>query len=268
MRHDNTDLNGEELVTDDSPGEDWFKEFFSGAALDLWRQAKTKADTDEECKFLCDTFGTPYIRHLLDVPCGNGRLSLPMVQAGYRVTGVDYCQEFIDEGTEKANSARLKSGNVRFLRGDMRLLKLNESFDGAFCFGNSFGYFDEEGTRDMFTSLGACLNSHSKFVLESIMLAETFLVNGAEREWVRAGDVLMLIENHYNVYERCVDTDYTFIKNGQEQSRKARHWIYTSRELCSMLAGAGFQVIEMFGSLEGEAYSLGSERLILIADKA
>lgn len=254
-------------MSNNSPNDDWFKSFFSGAALDLWRQAKTDDETEQECVFLQETFVAAEGAHLLDVACGGGRLTLPMVQAGYKLTGLDYCKEFLEEGKKAAATAKLGVGAVRFVHGDMRALSFKQKFDGAFCFGNSFGYFNREGTENMFESLGACLIPGSKFVLESIMFAETFLVNGAEREWVRVGDMLMLIENQYDPRESCVHTEYTFIRDGKEESRHATHWIYTSGEVCSMLSKAGFNVTNLFGTFECDAYELGSERMLLVAEK-
>lgn len=254
-------------MSDTAPNDDWFKSFFSGAALDLWRQAKTEDETEQECAFLQESFGSAAGAHLLDVACGDGRLTLPMVHAGYRVMGIDYCQEFIDDGRKAAKSAKLKPDVVQFVHGDMRTLPIQEKFDGAFCFGNSFGYFNRTGTEQMFKSLSECLKSGAKFVLESIMFAETFLVNGAEREWVRVGDMYMLIENHYDPRESCVQTAYTFIRDGKEESRNAMHWIYTSGEICAMLLKAGFNVCDLFGSLDYDPYELGSERILLVAEK-
>ncbi len=247
--------------------DDWYKNFFSGAALDLWRQAKTKDETEQECGFLQEIFAYAPGAHLLDVPCGDGRLTLPMVQAGFKVTGIDFCQEFLDDGAKAAKAAKLEGDAVQFAHGDMRNISFGQKFDGAFCFGNSFGYFNRKGTEEMFESLSACVKSGAKIVIDSIMLAETFLVNGAEREWVRVGDMVMLIENHYDPRESCVQTEYTFIRKGKEESRRATHWIYTSGEVCSMLSMAGFIVSDLFESLECDAYELGSERMLLVAEK-
>ncbi len=250
-----------------STRDDWYKGFFSGAALDLWRQAKSENDTEEEVAFLQDIFVPEEFTSLLDIPCGNGRLTLPMVRAGYNVTGVDYCEEFIEEASKASKSAKLRGEVVQFVQGDMRSVVLSHQFDGAFCFGNSFGYFNREGTEQMLNTAGKCLRAGAKFVIDSIMLAETFLVQGAEREWVRVGDILMLIENRYDPRDSCVLTEYTFIRDGREESRNARHWIYTSGELCAMMSKAGFSVVDMFGSLDGEPYVLGSERMIMVAEK-
>lgn len=244
----------------------WYRDFFTGAALDLWRQAKSDDETEQECAFLQEIFEQPGA-HLLDVPCGNGRLTMPMARAGYKVTGLDFCQEFLDEAAKRAVSFNFAESVVQIVQGDMRTIPFKKKFDGVFCFGNSFGYFDREGTMQTFESLGASLKVGAKLVLESSMLAETFLVNGAEREWLRVGDMLMLIENHYNPRQSCVQTEYTFIRDGKEERRDAIHWIYTSGEVCSMLVSAGFRVDDMFASLDGEPYIIGAERMILVAEK-
>jgi hypothetical protein len=104
-------------------------------------------------------------------------------------------------------------------------------------------------------------------VIDTAMVAEAFLVNGAEREWVQVGDMYMLIENRYDCRQSRVETNYTFIRNGKEEQRVAFHWIYTAGELCHMLEQEGFTVMELFSNTEFEPFALGEERLLLLAQK-
>ncbi|MDR3613339.1 MAG: class I SAM-dependent methyltransferase [Candidatus Obscuribacterales bacterium] len=254
-------------MSNKSTANQWYKTFFSGAALELWRNAKSPEETEDECAFLQEVLAVAEGAHLLDVPCGNGRLSVPMGKASYKVTGLDYCEEFVREAAKAAKTAKLGNELVQFVQGDMRTISFAQKFDGAFCMGNSFGYFDRQGTSQLFTAIGNSLKSGAKFVLDSAMVAESFLVNGGEREWVKVGDMLMLIENKYQCREGCVQTDYTFIRNGHEEHRQALHWIYTAGEVCAMLEKADFDVIELFESTDCEPYILGSERLLLVAEK-
>jgi SAM-dependent methyltransferase len=254
-------------VSDKSPTTQWFKEFFSGAALDLWRNAKSVEETEDECAFLQEILEVSEGAHLLDVPCGNGRLGIPLAKAKFKVTGLDYCADFVLEAGSSAKSMKVDSGLLQFVQGDMRAMSFEQKFDGAFCMGNSFGYFDREDTKQVLTAISDSLKHGSKFVLDSVMIAESFLVNGAEREWVKVGDMFMLIENAYNCRGGYVKTDYTFIRDGKEENRHAVHWIYTAGEVCAMLETAGFAVLDLFSSTECEPYSLGSERLLLVAEK-
>jgi len=247
--------------------DNWYKDFFQGKTLELWRRAKSLDQTEAECAFLQEVFDGEDRFHLLDVPCGNGRLSVPMAQAGFKITGVDYSEEFTDEAANEAKSAKLSKDAIQFIRSDMRTISFKQKFDGAFCLGNSFGYFDREGTAKMFNAISGSLKTGAKFVLDSVMTAETFLVDGAKREWVRVGDMLMLVENRYNCRESCVETDYIFVHDGKEEIRRAVHWIYTTGEICSMLEKVDFKVLELFGSTECDSYELGSEKLLLVAEK-
>src|SRR2546426_10944425 len=67
----------------------WYKNFFYGVALDLWRKAITPEQTRAEVDFLVKTLRPPEGARLLDVPCGGARHSLPLSAPGFRVGGVE-----------------------------------------------------------------------------------------------------------------------------------------------------------------------------------
>ena len=83
----------------------WYETFFHGVTLDLWRRAIPPEHTKAETQFLIQNLNCAPGEHLLDVPCGNGRLAFELAKRGYRVTGVDIADEFIEE----ARSDRHKS---------------------------------------------------------------------------------------------------------------------------------------------------------------
>ena len=246
------------------PEASWFEHFFSGAALELWRRAIPEERTNQEVQFLHEVLGAAEGSSLLDLPCGNGRLSLPMSLMEYKITGVDFCAAFIDEAKQAAAAKELE---IDFVKDDMRKLAFNKNFDGAFCMGNSFGYFDRAGTMEFFNAVSNSLKPGAQFVLDSGMVAECFLVNGGEREWLQVGDMFMLIENNYNCRFSCVETNYTFIQNGKEERRQAVHWIYTACEICQMLEQSNFEVQDLFSSTDFDQFALGSERLLLVAER-
>src|SRR5690349_9511015 len=118
----------------------WQIDFFHGVALDLWRQVVSPEQTRAEVDFLERALGIGSGARILDVPCGNGRHALELEKRGYRMTGVDLSEEFIAE-------VRAASQTARWLLGDMCELAFAEEFDGAYCFGNSFGYLDHDNAR-------------------------------------------------------------------------------------------------------------------------
>src|SRR5882762_7709685 len=80
----------------------WYENFFHGLSLDLWRKAISPKQTKSEADFLAQLLECKADAHLLDVPCGNGRLSLELARRGCRVTGVDISEEFIEEARSAA----------------------------------------------------------------------------------------------------------------------------------------------------------------------
>lgn len=251
-------------MTSNATSASWFSEFFNGAALDLWRKAIPLDQTEEEVQFLCDALGLDEESKLLDVPCGNGRLSIPLGVSVQHVTGVDFSDEFIAEARA---AAMQHESRCEFAKLDMRKLEWKDEFDGAFCMGNSFGYFDKKGTIDFLKAVSRALKQSARFIIDSNMIAESFLVNGSAKEWVQVDDIYMLVENRYNCQESLVETTYRFLSEGKEETREAMHWIYTAGELCNMIKQSGFSVVDLLESTEGDSYSLGSERLLLIAEK-
>lgn len=67
--------------------------------------------------------------------------------------------------------------------------------------------------------------------------------------------------------ESCIETTYTFVRDGQAQTQTGLHWVYTIREVCQFLREVGFETRERLKSLEGEPYEVGSPVLLLVAQK-
>ena len=60
--------------------------------------------------------------NLLDLCCGNGRLSICMAIKGFKAVGVDISRPFIEDARRKAEEYGVSS-LVRFVEGDVRRLK-------------------------------------------------------------------------------------------------------------------------------------------------
>src|SRR6516162_2681192 len=77
---------------------EWWRSFFSGLAVEMWGFAVSADQTAKEADFILRTLEPPPSGRLLDVPCGNGRLSVELARRGFTMTGVDLSPEFLDGG--------------------------------------------------------------------------------------------------------------------------------------------------------------------------
>jgi len=239
----------------------WQEVFFRGVALDAWRRIIHPEMTRTEADFLERTLAAGAGAHLLDVPCGNGRHTIELAGRGYSITGLDLSEEFI---VEARTATELP---VRWVRSDMRSLSWDSEFDGAYCFGNSFGYLTEEETRQFLAGVARALKPGARFVVDTGMAAESLLPSLSRTRWFRLGDMLMLSENRYHPAESRLDIDYTFVQNGQVETRPTASYIFTAGELCRMHLGAGLRPTALLSSTNDDPYQIGSPRLILVSSK-
>jgi SAM-dependent methyltransferase len=214
----------------------WWETFFSGVAVDMWRQAIPEEHSRKEADRLEGSLGLSPGAEILDVPCGAGRLGLVFADRGYRVTGVDWSAESL------AHARAGSSGVLSWERRDMRDLPWPGRFDGAYCVGNSFGYLDDAGNVAFLNAVRRVLKPGGRFVLETPMVLESLLQWLQPRPWWKAGDVHLLVENQYDPAAGRLNIEYTFVKAGQVETRRGSHRAYSYRELVDLLERSGFSV--------------------------
>jgi SAM-dependent methyltransferase len=252
----------------------WYEDFFHGVALDLWRKAIPPKKTTAEGEFLRQNLGCDPGAHVLDVPCGNGRLSFELAKHGYRVTGVDISKEFIDEARASISGVTDPPANaggadlVDFILGDMRRIEGDSIYDAAYCFGNSFGFLEYGDMEKFLQGVRRALKPGARFVVETGMAAESVLPDFEEQTSHEIADISVIIKEKYLAEESCIDSEYIFEQAGKSESRLAKHWIYTAAEIRRMFERAGFAILTVYGSLTCEPYKLGSRELIVIAQRA
>jgi SAM-dependent methyltransferase len=250
----------------------WYETFFHGVTLDIWRRAIPPELTTAEADFLIKNLKCAPGTHLLDVPCGNGRLTFELANRGYRVTGIDLAEEFIEEARASVggllNPVATAPGTdlVEFILSDMRNIEGLGVYDGAFCFGNSFGFLEYSDMEKFLAGVARALKPGARFLVNTAMAAESVLPDFEEQSCHEMGDIVMTIKERYLAEESCVDSEYIFEHNGEIDSRKAKHWIYTVAEIRRMLERAGFEDLHCFGSLQGEPFKLGSRELFVVSE--
>jgi len=238
--------------------QNWQADFFHGVALEFWRRAVSPEQTRIECDFLEKALAAPPEARLLDVPCGNGRHAAQLARRGYSLTGIDSSPEFIAE-------ARAGGLPIRWIDGDMCDLPWSGEFDGIYCCGNSFGYLDFAGARRFLAAVHGALKPGGRFVMDTGMAAESILPGLGKGRSHRLGDIIVLSENRYHPAESRLDIDYTFIQNGNLDTRPSTSYCFTTGELSRMHAHAGLEVLELKGWYTEEPYQLGSPGLIIIS---
>ena len=244
--------------------ENWWEDFFQGVALDFWRAAISADLTRAEADFLAKQLQVTRSDKVLDAPCGNGRLSIELAQRGFALTGVDIASEFMDEAKSNSSEAGV---NVEWHNRDMRDLPWDREFDGAFCFGNSFGYLDDDANVDFLRAVSKVLKPGSRFILDAPAIAECILPTFQASRSMEIAGIKVDIEHRYDHEQGRMFNDFTFTRNGVVDQRPSSQRAYSFHELSELLRAAGLDTVAAYGSLTEEPFKLGAHRLLLVTQK-
>ena len=240
----------------------WYESFFAGLAVEFWRVVVPDAATLEESAFLWKHLALFPGARVLDVPCGHGRLALPLAAKGCRVTGVDLSREFLRAAKDGAREAGV---SIDWLRSDMRRLPWKNDFDAAYCMGNSFGYLDDAGNAAFLSAVARALAPGGRFVLDFGQAAESIFPRLEAHLEVEMGGFKFAEETRYDIGAARIENVYTIARGGRTEKKLASQRVYLASDVERMLVDAGLEPLARFGSSAEEAFGLSAQRLLIVA---
>ena len=243
---------------------EWWEDFFAEPYLTFQPVMLSGEQTRAEADFIQRVLRPGHGSKVLDVPCGHGRHSLELASRGHSVTGVDLSEHLLNDARLKARERQLE---VVWERLDMRALKWVEEFDGAFSFGSSIGFFDEEGNMAFLRGVARALKPEARFVIATHHVAEVCLRGAPGRSWWQFGDTLLLQEWSYDHERSRAEFEWQWMRHNKTEKKSGSIRVYPYRELCHLIESAGFSGLEGYGSLKGEPFKLGASSLYLVAEK-
>lgn len=247
-----------------APGEyrddEWWRDHYSGALLDLWTTIVPPEQAREDADFLVGQCSLAPGMTVLDVPCGQGRVAIELAARGMQVTGIDIAPGQIALAQAAARERRLA---LDLRVGDMRALPAGP-FDAAFCWGDSFGYMDDAGNAAFLAAVHAVLKPGGRFAIDMEMLAELLEPRFIPRAQGRAGDFDVAIERDWDRRAGRLAVTYRLTRGGKTDVSRASFRIHTAAELRQRLTDAGF-AIELFGNRAGDPFGPGADGLRAVA---
>ncbi len=240
----------------------WYENFFSGLIAEV--QRRIPQQTDAELAFLKQVLEPKRGDRILDVPCGTGRLSVPLAEDAFDVTGIDLSPDLLGDARKAAEEKKL---TTRFEQREMRDLPWQNHFHHAFCFGNSFSYLGEDGNRAFVQAVFRALKPRGRFVLETHFAAECLFQQAIPKRWFPFGDMFFLHDTNFDPATAEQTSTYILIRGSQVEKKTAVYNVYLCRDLLKLFADAGFIDIQSFGSLSREPFRVGSAGLWIVARK-
>jgi SAM-dependent methyltransferase len=245
---------------------EWWASFFTDLYAEVQREhaSASTSETAGEAGFVARVLRVEPPARLLDVPCGAGRHAVELASRGFALTGVDLAAGALDYARGLAAS---RGVSLELERRDMRVLPWRGTFDGAYCFFGSFGYFDDDGNQSFLEAVCATLKPGARFLLET-HIAETILPRFQRQGWMRIGERLLLEERRYDHERGRIETDWTLVSEGRVLQRHSSIRLYTYSELCRRLEQAGFSGTEAYDTTTQLPFHFNASRLSIVATKA
>ena len=252
-----------------SASSDWWKTFFEGLALEAWNLAIPDEMTRAEVNGIVKMLDLEPGERVLDAPCGSGRLAIGIAGHGCIVAGIDIAEDNIARCRQSATLAvDARCGDVLELD---RIFAGELDFDAAICFGNSFGYFDDEGNADFVRQLHAALREGGRLLVDAPMMLSTFeSKTELEKDWGEfpvEPPFFFLTQGRYDPATKRWHDDNVMIQGAKTTRRSMCQRVWTSEELRDLFASAGFSKVEHFGDLEGAAWEPDSSASYIRAIK-
>lgn len=203
------------------------------------------------------------IKNILDLGCGPGRHCLALAKKDYLVTGVDSSHFLLSKARDNSQSLP-----INYIQDDMLTYSNPNEFDLIINMFNSFGYFDSpEENQQVLNNAFLNLKDNGTLIIDTVgkeTLART--IEPVHLTEYANGDLRIerpLLINDLQVFSN----EWVLVSGDKAFKRSYQHYVYTPMELTRMCKDAGFRDVQCYGSLSGDDYDLGSERLVIVAVK-
>jgi SAM-dependent methyltransferase len=244
------------------------------ALFQIYEFDQYRAYADEltrgEVDFIEMALGLSEDAAVLDVACGGGRHALELARRGYSVEGVDSSATLVAYATRRAYEDATRA---RFVRGDMRTLDYQQTFDAALVMNSSLGFHDDATNRATLGRVARALVDGGRLLLQCInpYQVDRYL-QGFRAGWHQIAGGYMLREARFEPRAAMLQIDYRFLLPAQ--GVEARHpgdriRLYGYPELAAMLAAASLRPVAVFGDAVTPAvpFEESSQWQVVVAEK-
>jgi SAM-dependent methyltransferase len=245
---------------------EWWADIFDDDFLALLPESNPREER-REVDFIERSLGLAPGSLALDLACGNGRYTVAMARRGYRMVGVDLSLPMLARAGEAAQEADQK---INFIHGDMRDLGFDKTFDGLFCVGTSFGYFDDATNAKVTEGMARALKPGGSLLLE-LANRDFVLMRQPSLTWFEGTGSVCMEETEFNYHTSRlqVTRQVIFNSDGRQSRYELSMRLYSLHEIICLLQKAGFTITRVDGhqATPGAFFGIDSAHIAVIAKK-
>jgi SAM-dependent methyltransferase len=243
---------------------EWHDKFFSGIYSQVLARLFDETTNRRQAKIIKHLLKLRRGQSVLDIPCGQGRLTLIMARLGLHATGVDRQISYINLAKLAAKRREIKAN---FLTGDMRQIIFKEKFDGVFNWFGSFGYFSDKENQAVLEHYFEALKPGGRLLVDCPN-KDWILKNFKKRMDLTVDDIQTIQKSHWLKREQRIRTSWTFIRGRRKEHYVVNMRLFNMADLRDLLKKSGFGEIKFFTGLGENLTRNLSPRIIVVARKA
>lgn len=218
-----------------------------------------------------DRYGEP----VLELACGTGRITIPIAEKGFRVTGLDVSEAMLSRAKIKAAT---KGVQVDWVRADCRDFVLHKHFDFVFLPFNSITHVhDLESLEACFTCVREHLADSGRFVIDVFNPRLDILMRDPARRYPVAqypdpdgrGTVVITENNIYDTASQInrIQWYYNIGEGIEEFVVENNMRILYPQELDALLVYNGFAIEAKYGNYDETPFESASPKQLVVCHK-
>jgi SAM-dependent methyltransferase len=218
-----------------------------------------------------EKYGSP----VLELACGTGRITIPLAEKGFNVTGLDISEPMLELAKKKASE---KGVNVEWVKADCQDFQLNKMFNLIIIPFNSFAHFHElEGINGCFSCVKDHLLEDGRFIMDYFNPRLDYLLRDPDtpRSIVKyedpdgRGEVEILETNVYDAASQLNRIKWVYkIGNSEEIVKDLNMRIFYPKELDALLMLNGFEIEAKYGNFDKSPFKSESPKQLIVCRKS
>jgi len=253
---------------------EWPRRYFSDLYGRQLAAQFTREQSEKQARVVMSALQLRKGMCVLDMPCGFGRITLPLARRGLAMTGVDLTPSYLARARRSARracppAARRENLDIRFLKCDMRRIEFHGEFDAAFNWFTSFGYYSDEENLLCLKKVCEALKPGGRLLIETAnvsWLLSHFLAHSEQT----IGGMRIVHSRRYDARRSRISQTRTIFYRGRRTRSSDCVRFYTGTEMRRLLRRAGFGDIRLHGHNRlddppSARFTRHSRRLIAVA---